>query len=90
MEETSKLRHDFKHSIHMMNILANEGNIDEIKKHLSLYEEKLNIQSPKKYCFQCSINALLNYYNNIAIYNINATINIAIAIGNTLPTCIVL
>lgn len=31
MEETSKLRHDFKHSIHMMNILANEGNIDEIK-----------------------------------------------------------
>lgn len=66
MEETSKLRHDFKHSIHMMNILANEGNIDEIKKHLSLYEEKLNIQSPKKYCFQSSINALLNYYNNIA------------------------
>ncbi len=50
----------------MMNILANEGNIDEIKKHLSLYEEKLNIQSPKKYCFQSSINALLNYYNNIA------------------------
>ena len=66
MEETSKLRHDFKHSVHMMNILAMEGNIDEIKKHLSTYEEKLNIQAPKKYCFQSSINALLNYYNSVA------------------------
>ena len=66
MEETSKLRHDFKHSIHMLNILANEGNIDEIKKHLNKYDEKLSIQSPKKYCIQSSINAMLNYYSDIA------------------------
>lgn len=66
MDETTKLRHDFKHSIHMMNILANDGNIEEIKKHLNIYEEKLNIDAPKKFCVQGSINSILNYYYNVA------------------------
>lgn len=66
VEQSRKLRHDFKHSVHALSILASENNIDEIKKHLALFEQDLDTNSMEFFCDNPALNALFQYYSEMA------------------------
>lgn len=83
MEQTRKLRHDFKHSVHALSILASNNDIDDVKKHLSLYEQELDANSVVFYCHNYALNALFQYYNEMAT-NSNIITNWKIDIPNPL------
>ena len=40
---TSKARHDFKHSVHVMSRLADEGNLSALKDYIAQYENSLTV-----------------------------------------------
>lgn len=62
IEETSKQRHDFRHSIITLNTLAENGELDSLKEYLAKYTEMLPKSDTKTYCKNNAVNALLNYY----------------------------
>lgn len=62
IEETSKQRHDFRHSIITLNALAENGELDSLKEYLAEYIEMLPTSNTKTYCKNNAVNALLNYY----------------------------
>ncbi len=71
---TAKSRHDFKHSVHIMSRLADEGNISALKDYIAQYENSLTVTSPMRICKSDALNALFNYYRQQAIDN-NIDIN---------------
>ncbi len=69
MQQTRRLRHDFRQSVHILSSLAEDGNIEGIVSHLHEYEKQLNTQSPLNYCENSALNALFNYYKSLADSN---------------------
>lgn len=68
IEQTRKLRHDFRQSIHVMNTLAAEGEYEALAKYLSEYEAQMPA-GLTDYCRINAVNALLNYYSQWAEQN---------------------
>ena len=66
MRQTARLRHDFKHSVHLLSALADNGDLDSIRAHLSEYEQQLNEKVSVNYCSNSALNALFGYYYEIA------------------------
>lgn len=66
VKETSKLRHDFRHTAHTLLSLAQEGNIDKILCYLEEYSQDLDSYHPRLFCNHTTANAILAYYANIA------------------------
>lgn len=62
IEETSKQRHDFRHSIFALNNLAENGDLNGLKKYLAKHIEMLPKSEIKLYFKNNAVNALLNYY----------------------------
>ncbi len=62
MNETARVRHDFKHTIHTLERLASNGDIDEIKSFLSRYTDSMPKNEMSYFCENTAVNALLNYY----------------------------
>lgn len=71
---TSKARHDFKHSVHVISRLADEGNLSALKDYIAQYENSLTITAPVRICKSDALNALFNHYRQQAIEN-NVDIN---------------
>lgn len=71
---TSKARHDFKHSVHVMSRLADEGNLSALKNYIAQYENSLTVTAPVRICKSDALNALFNHYRQQAIEN-NVDIN---------------
>jgi len=69
MEENARIRHDFKHTIRSLHMLAEEGNIEEIRKYLDEYISMLPENEVRIYCKISALNAVLNYYRNQANAN---------------------
>lgn len=69
IEETSKQRHDFRHSIFTLNTLAENGDLNSMKEYLSKYMKMLPKTETTIYCKNCAVNALLNYYAQSATEN---------------------
>ena len=67
MRQTAQLRHDFRHSVHLLSSLAETGNIDSIRAHLAEYEARLAENTPVNYCANAALNALFGYYHEIAV-----------------------
>lgn len=67
MCQTSRLRHDFRHSVRLLASLAEKGDIDNIKAHLAEYEVSLATNNPANYCANAALNALFSYYYEIAV-----------------------
>ena len=67
MKQTSRLRHDFRHSVHILSTLSNQGDIENIKKHLAGYELQLSEHMLMDYCADATLNALFCYYHEIAV-----------------------
>ena len=66
MQQTRRLRHDFRQSVHILSALAEAGNLPDLKAHLQEYEQRWSIETPVNYCSNASLNALFNYYKGIA------------------------
>lgn len=66
MQQTRRLRHDFRQSVHILASLAEAGNLPDLKAHLQEYEQRWNIVAPVNYCANASLNALFNYYKSMA------------------------
>lgn len=64
MEQTRRLRHDFKHSVHVLSVLASNGDIESLKKHLSDYEQEqaMILDRIRPFCKNATLNALFNHY----------------------------
>ncbi len=69
IEETSKQRHDFRHSIFALKQLAESGDLPSVKKYLSEYVSTFPDQEIVYYCKNNAVNALLNHYAHIAHEN---------------------
>lgn len=67
MKQTSRLRHDFRHSVHLLSALADKGDIENIKKHLAGYESELLKYMSIDYCSDATLNALFSYYHEMAV-----------------------
>ena len=66
MRQTAQLRHDFRHSVHLLSTLAENGDLDSIQAHLSEYEQRLTESISVNYCSNAALNALFGYYHEMA------------------------
>lgn len=66
MWQTKRLRHDFRHSIHLLAALAEQGDLDSIRIHLAEYENQLEELVSVNYCTNTALNALFGYYHEMA------------------------
>jgi len=62
IENTAKVRHDFKHTICLLDSLANSGDIKSIRDYLHNYINDMPENEIRYYCQNNSLNALLNHY----------------------------
>lgn len=66
IRQTAKLRHDFRHSVRLLASLAEKGDIDSIRTHLSEYENLLEQSVVANFCRNAVLNALFGYYYEMA------------------------
>ncbi len=66
MKQTERLRHDFKHSVHILAHLAEKGDLDGVRSHLDEYGQRLDEHACVSYCANSALNALFGYYHDIA------------------------
>lgn len=66
LEDTSRIRHDFKHSIVAIKTLADDGDIEELKSYLDNYIDTLPSKEPSRYCGNYALNALLCHFDEQA------------------------
>lgn len=66
MRQTARLRHDFKHSVHLLSTLADNGDLESIRAHLSEYDRRLSENVSVSYCSNAALNALFGYYHEMA------------------------
>ena len=67
MRQTARLRHDFRHSVHLLSSLAKEGDIGSIRAHLAEFESSFAKNTPAYYCTNAALNALFGYYHEMAV-----------------------
>ncbi len=67
MKLTTRLRHDFRHSVYLLASLAEKGDLDSIRTHLNAYEIRLVENTPATYCANAALNALFGYYHEMAV-----------------------
>lgn len=66
MRQTTRLRHDFKHSVHLISTLAEQGDLESIRAHISEYDRRLSENISVNYCSNSVLNALFGYYHEMA------------------------
>lgn len=66
MRQTTRLRHDFKHSVHLISTLAEQGDLESIRAHISEYDRRLSENVSVNYCSNSVLNALFGYYHEMA------------------------
>ena len=69
MEQTEKLRHDFRQSVYTLKQLSASKDWSSLEKYLTLYEETLPQKETISWCQNPAVNALLNYYSHTANQN---------------------
>jgi len=62
MDENARIRHDFKHTLRSLHIMAEENDIEQIRKVLDEYVSTLPEKEIINYCNHYALNAMLNYY----------------------------
>lgn len=66
MQQTKRLRHDFRHHLRLLSSLAGKGDLEGIRSHLAEYEIQMTENVPVNYCANGSLNALFAYYCEMA------------------------
>ena len=67
MEQQKQLRHDFRHSIHVLSTFAEKGDLENLKQYLREYDLRLNSAEFTVFCTNPALNALFNYYHDLAL-----------------------
>lgn len=67
MEQTARLRHDFRHSVRLLSDMARQGNLDGVQTHLAQYESVLTESAAVNYCSNAALNALFRHYHETAV-----------------------
>lgn len=67
IQQTRRLRHDFRHLVIGMTGLADSGDLDGLRTYLNEYKNELDSDTPVSYCRNAALNALLNYYREMAV-----------------------
>lgn len=62
MNETTRLRHDFRHSVRVLSSLAQAGDLDSLRAYLESYDRSVLDTPPASYCKNAALNALFEYY----------------------------
>ena len=65
MDQTRRLRHDFRQHLHVIAGLTEAGQLDELKSYLSQYETELSDQRPTL-CANAALDALAGHYDQEA------------------------
>lgn len=65
IEESRRIRHDFRQSLFTLSKLADDGELETIQSYLHSYVESLPVNETTTYCSNLAVNALLNYYANL-------------------------
>lgn len=81
LEDTSRIRHDFKHSIIAIKTLAEEGDYEELKSYLDNYIDTLPSRASTRYCGNYALNALLCHFEEQAKEH-NITLRLRVDIDN--------
>lgn len=66
IQQTRQLRHDFRHLVHGMTGLADSGDFETLRLRLHEYQNGLELGAPVYYCLNAALNALFNYYKDMA------------------------
>ncbi len=66
MDDTRRLRHDFRHTIGALTALANENDLEGIKSYLNSYSKSLPEKEISHFTENIAVNALLNFYKDQA------------------------
>ena len=69
IEDTAKARHDFKQSVFTLKQLADEGDLTAVQEYLKKYVSALPETEIIYFCKNHAVNALLNYYAQLAEQN---------------------
>lgn len=67
IHQTRRLRHDFRHMILGMTGLADSGDYETLRDQLREYKNELDLNTPVIYCYNAALNALFNYYREMAV-----------------------
>ena len=65
IDESKRIRHDFRQSLFTLARLAEDGEFETIHRYLKTYVEALPQNETLTYCNNLSVNALLNYYADL-------------------------
>ena len=65
MDESRRIRHDFRQSLYALSQLAESGDIETIQQYLRNYASAIPKNEITTYCKNVSVNALLNYYADL-------------------------
>lgn len=68
MEQTRRLRHDFRHFVHALSGLAEQGDLDSVKLYLRTYEQEQAavLDMVRPFCKNAALNALFGHYMAMA------------------------
>ncbi len=66
MQQTRRLRHDFRHLARSMAVLADGGELESLRAQLHEYCQELDVSMPENYCRNAALNALFHYYGEMA------------------------
>lgn len=80
LDETRRIRHDFKHTIAVLNELSQTGQYEKLQEYISNYSSEIsNVQAPATYCENPVVNATIHYYMDIArSYDIRTKLQVVI------------
>lgn len=68
LNQSERLRHDFKHTVRTINELLNEGEYDELRKYINEYYTEAATESPSfNFCEHLTANAIIRYYYSLAV-----------------------
>ena len=84
MEQTARQRHDFRHSIRLIDELVRQGELAELRRYVSEYIQQLDEATMETYCSNPALNALLCYYAAIARKD-GTSVQLQIALPEKLP-----
>jgi two-component system sensor histidine kinase AgrC len=67
MEETSRLRHDFRQTLHIISEFASHNELEQLNSYLEKYHLVFSSEQEQYFCQNAALNAIISYYNNIAV-----------------------
>lgn len=79
MDETRRARHDLRHHMAVLHSFCQNGEYDQLTTYLQNFLDQTSADLPVAYCSNLTLNALLNYYAQIAEeHKINFSIDISL------------